>query len=164
MPVVVDADGLNVLARHTTALEDRSGPMVITPHPAELARLLGVATDDIVEDRLRSARAAAERFDCVVVLKGYRTVTAAPDGTAIVNPTGGPELATAGTGDVLTGTIAALLAAGLEPFVAAWSAVFVHGIAGAVAASETGEVGALAMDVADSIPEARSLVMGHTTE
>ncbi|MGH2694019.1 MAG: NAD(P)H-hydrate dehydratase [Actinomycetota bacterium] len=159
LPVVVDADGLNVLARHTSALEDRAGETVITPHPAELARLLDVTTGDVLTDRLGSARTAAERFDCVVVLKGYRTVTAAPDGTAVVNPTGGPELATAGTGDVLTGAIAALLAAGLEPFVAAWASVFVHGIAGGVAASETGDVGALAMDVAESLPEARSLVL-----
>jgi hydroxyethylthiazole kinase-like uncharacterized protein yjeF len=164
LPVVVDADGLNVLAGHTEALSDRAHPCVITPHPAELARLLGRSTSEVVGDRLAAARAAAQSFGCVVVLKGYRSIIAAPDGVAIVNPTGGPELATAGTGDVLTGVIAALLGAGLRALEAAWASVYLHGIAGDLAASSTSDVGVLASDVADALPDARDAVFGRYPE
>ena len=153
-PLVLDADALNVLAKHAQALEARDGATVITPHPAELARLLEVEVDDIQADRLTAARKAADRFGCVVLLKGYRTIVAGPDGDAVVNPTGGPELASAGTGDVLTGALAALLAAGLDPFEAAWAAAFVHGRAGEIAAAYLGTSGVVASDVAEALPEA----------
>ncbi|HYN35684.1 MAG TPA: NAD(P)H-hydrate dehydratase, partial [Actinomycetota bacterium] len=97
---------------------------------------------------------AAVEFDCVVLLKGFRTVIARPDGRVAVHPTGGPELATAGTGDVLTGVTAALLAAGIEDFVAAWAAAYVHGKAGELAATYVGASGVLAGDVAEALPEA----------
>lgn len=154
-PVVLDADGLNVLEGHTTPLERRNGSTVLTPHPAELARLLGTDTDKIQADRMASARRAAEDLGCVVLLKGHRTIVARPDGMAVVNPTGGPELATAGTGDVLTGAVAALLAAGVEPFEAAWASAYVHGLAGALAAGQLGVSGVVAGDVADMLPDAR---------
>ena len=154
LPVVVDADGLNVLAGHTEALVRRDQPTVITPHPAELGRLLDVSTDDIERDRLGAARSAAERFSCAVLLKGHRTVVACPSRPAVVNPTGGPELATAGTGDVLTGVVAALLAARLEPWTAAWTAAYVHGVAGSIAAQAQGTLGVLAWDVAEALPRA----------
>ncbi|MDQ3962747.1 MAG: NAD(P)H-hydrate dehydratase [Actinomycetota bacterium] len=154
LPVVVDADGLNVLAGHTDALVERTAAAVITPHPAELARLLETETDAIQKDRLGAARAAAERFGCVVVLKGFRSITAGPDGTVVINPTGGPSLATAGTGDVLTGAVAALLAGGSEPFDAAWAATYVHGLAGDLA----GDEGVVAWDVAEALPDAIALV------
>ena len=95
----------------------------------------------------------AVRLGCVVLLKGYRTVIAGPDGRAVVNPTGGAELASAGTGDVLTGVVAALLAAGLGPFEAAWAAAYVHGVAGGLSAAG-GPVGVLAWDVAEALPRA----------
>ena len=151
LPVVLDADALNVLAKHTDALIRRARPTVLTPHPGELSRLLECSTGDVQADRLNSARTAAARFGCVVLLKGYRSVIARPDGRCVVNPTGGPELATAGTGDVLTGGIAALLAAGLDYFDATWGAAYVHGIAGAIAAAERGTTGALAGDVAEGL-------------
>ena len=153
VPIVLDADGLNALEKHTKPLERRNGATVITPHPAELARLLDVAVEDITDSRLGAAQRTAERFRCVVLLKGWRTVIAAPDGRAVVNPTGGPELATAGTGDVLSGALAALLAAGLDPFEAAWAAAFVHGEAGEIAGAG-GSTGVLAWDVADALPDA----------
>ncbi|MDQ3766388.1 MAG: NAD(P)H-hydrate dehydratase, partial [Actinomycetota bacterium] len=128
LPMVIDADGLNALAGHTDELTGRSRPTVLTPHPAELARLLDLSVPEVQADRVRAARAAAERFGCVAVLKGHRSVIADESGRLAVNPTGGPELASAGTGDVLTGAVAALLAAGLEPFEAAWCAVYVHGV------------------------------------
>ncbi|HEV3473340.1 MAG TPA: NAD(P)H-hydrate dehydratase [Actinomycetota bacterium] len=156
LPLVVDADGLNVLAGHTYALADRVTDTVITPHPAELARLLEMETSAIEGDRVAAAREAAKRFGCVVVLKGFRSIIAQPDGTAVVNPTGGPSLATAGTGDVLTGAIAALLAAGLDAFEAAWAATYVHGLAGDLAGVE----GVVAWDVAEALPDAIALVRG----
>ncbi|HYN36565.1 MAG TPA: NAD(P)H-hydrate dehydratase [Actinomycetota bacterium] len=153
-PVVLDADGLNVLGKHTESLKNTKASVVITPHPAELARLLEISVDEVQSDRIGAARRAAVDFDCVVLLKGFRTVVARPDGRVAVNPTGGPELATAGTGDVLTGATAALLAAGLEDFVAAWAAAFVHGKAGELAATYVGASGVLAGDVAEALPEA----------
>jgi len=153
LPVVIDADGLNVLAGETDALQKRDAPCVLTPHPAELARLLEVTTAEIQDDRPGSVRRAAERFGCIVLLKGFRTLVAEPEGMVVVNPTGGPELATAGTGDVLTGAIATLLAAGIDAFESAWMGAYLHGLAGSVAA-ERGVRGVSAGDVAQALPEA----------
>lgn len=157
IPVVLDADALNVLAGRTLPLAAREAPAVITPHPGELGRLLEVPTEEIQSNRLRSARAAAERFGCIVVLKGFRSLIAGPD-RVVVNPTGGPELATAGTGDVLTGTIAALVGAGIEPFEAAWAGAYLHGVAGSVAAERRGVSGVLAGEVAEALPDASKRV------
>jgi ADP-dependent NAD(P)H-hydrate dehydratase / NAD(P)H-hydrate epimerase len=153
-PIVIDADGLNVLSKNTHELEARALPTVLTPHPAELARLLESSAGDIQADRVSAARKAAASFGCVVLLKGFRTVIARPDGRVVVNPTGGPELATAGTGDVLAGAVGALLAAGLDPFEAAWAGAFVHGLAGSIAAGRLGVTGVLAGDVAETLPAA----------
>jgi ADP-dependent NAD(P)H-hydrate dehydratase / NAD(P)H-hydrate epimerase len=158
LPLVVDADGLNVLAGRTEHLRAREAPAVITPHPAELARLLATTTSEVQGDRLSSATEAAHRFECTVVLKGFRTLTADASGRVVVNPTGGPELATAGTGDVLTGIVAALLAAGLHPFEAAWAGAHIHGLAGSGAAELGGPAGVIAGDVAARIPDARARI------
>ncbi|CAN5681125.1 bifunctional ADP-dependent NAD(P)H-hydrate dehydratase/NAD(P)H-hydrate epimerase [soil metagenome] len=157
VPLVLDADGLNVLAGHSEKLAGRHAPLVITPHPAEMARLLDSSVEEVQADRLGTAQAAAERLGCVVLLKGFRTVIADPHGRAVVNPTGGPELASAGTGDVLTGIVAALLAAGLGAFEAAWAAAYLHGSAGAISAAD-GPVGVLAWDVAEALPHALTRV------
>lgn len=149
LPVVLDADALNVLAGDAGPLIGRDAPAVVTPHPAELARLLGVATADVTKDRLTAARTAAGRLGCVVLAKGHRTIVT-DGGRTVVVPAGGPELATAGTGDVLTGAVAALVAAGVDPFDAAWCAAYVHGVAGGIAGT-----GALAPDVAEALGEAR---------
>jgi len=154
LPIVLDADGLNALDEDPSPLTSRTHPTVITPHPGELSGLTGKSIDDIQSDRLGAAQAAAEQFGCVVVLKGYRSVVARPGSGAIVNPTGGPELATAGTGDVLTGAIATPLAAGVDPFEGAWATVYVHGLAGDIAGRRLGASGVLASDVAESLPEA----------
>jgi NAD(P)H-hydrate epimerase len=133
VPAVLDADALNLVAGVTEALAKAAGPIVITPHPGEAARLLGTSTAEIEADRLAAARALAARTHAVVVLKGARTIVC--DGTlgddhCSINPTGGPELATGGSGDVLSGVIGALLAQGLAPADAARAAVWVHGAAG----------------------------------
>jgi len=161
IPLVIDADGLNLLAQRKSGLKDRASSTVLTPHPGELGRLLGTEVANVQSDRLRCAREAAARFDCVVLLKGHRTIVARPDGNAVVVPTGGPELATAGTGDVLTGVVVALLAAGLEPFDAAWAAAYVHGEAGAMAARRHGTNGVVAWDVAEALPAAMASISGE---
>ena len=159
-PLVIDADGLNVLAGHTAAVTNRDGATIITPHPAELARLLDIDTSDVQKDRLGVAERAARELECIVLLKGHRTVVAAFDAeTGLVErwvvPTGGPELATAGTGDVLTGVIAAFTAARPEhPRSATVTGAYVHGVAGEVSAAATGGPGVTAWDVLEALPEA----------
>ena len=159
VPVVADADALNVLAEDTSVLEDADAPLVLTPHPAELARLLAASTSDVQNERLAAVTEAARRFGCVVLLKGHRSLIAAPDGTVVVNPSGGPELATAGTGDVLTGACASYLAAGLDPFTATWSSAYVHGAAGALAAASRGSRGVVAWDVAENLGDAADRIV-----
>lgn len=158
-PLLVDADGLTLVS---PADENTfSKRCVITPHPGEMARLLGTTVKAVQSNRVGTAREAAQRFGCVVVLKGAGTVIAAPDGRVGINSSGGPALATGGTGDVLTGVTAAALARGLEPWEAAAAAVFLHGLAGEVAGERFGAPGALAGDVIGALPEAlRRLRMG----
>jgi NAD(P)H-hydrate epimerase len=158
VPVVVDADGLNAFAGRAWELSGRGAEAVITPHAGEFARLTGLSTKEIAEDRVEHARKAARDFDCTVLLKGSRTVVAEPNGKAVVNPTGGPYLATAGTGDVLTGTIAAFLAGGLPSAQAAMAGAYVHGLAGRIAAE--GAAGRIvAPDVVAKLPAALSHVL-----
>jgi ADP-dependent NAD(P)H-hydrate dehydratase / NAD(P)H-hydrate epimerase len=157
-PMVLDADALNVLARDATPLVERAekgwAEVVLTPHPAELARLLGTSTEEVQNDRLQSAMSAAKRFHATVVLKGWRSIVASDDGRAAVCPTGGPELATAGTGDVLTGAIAGLGGG----FDGAAAGAYVHGLAGTVAGERTGRAGVVAWDVAEALPGAWSRI------
>ncbi len=162
-PMLLDADGLNAVAGHTDLLGRASGPLVLTPHPGEMARLLGTTSAAIQRDRLGAAsRLACERNVCVV-LKGAGTVVAGPDGSLAVNSTGNPGMATAGTGDVLTGVIAGLLAQGLPPWEAACAGVYLHGLAGDLAASEQGETGLIAGDVIRAVPRAIQHVLTDDT-
>ncbi|HWC27727.1 MAG TPA: NAD(P)H-hydrate dehydratase [Solirubrobacteraceae bacterium] len=154
LPLLLDADGLNAHAGALDALAARSAPTVLTPHPGELARLLDGASDDVARRRLDSAREAARRADAVVVLKGDDTIVALPDGRAAVNGLAAPALATAGTGDVLSGVIGALLAKRLDPFAAACAGVRRHAAAGRVAADEHGADGVIARDVIAALPHA----------
>jgi hydroxyethylthiazole kinase-like uncharacterized protein yjeF len=131
VPGVVDADGITMLGRHPELLQGRQAPTVLTPHDREFARIAGGPSDD----RLASARAAAKELGATVLLKGNATVVAAPDGQAWVNRTGTPWLATAGSGDVLSGLVGALLATGIDPPVAAAAGAYVHGMAGQLAAA-----------------------------
>jgi hydroxyethylthiazole kinase-like uncharacterized protein yjeF len=151
VPLVLDADGLGAFAGRGGELADRVSEMVVTPHAGEFGRLVGLSSADVLEDRVGHARKAAAEFRCAVLLKGSRTVVAEPDGRVRVNPTGGPYLATAGTGDVLTGAIAAFLARGLGPADAAVLAAYAHGAAGRLAAVQRGE-GTVASDVLDALP------------
>jgi NAD(P)H-hydrate epimerase len=152
VPMILDADALNAFADGRD-LRRRRAPAVLTPHAGEFARLTGMSSDEIDRDRLGHACSAAAAFEAVVLLKGPRTVVATSDGRAFVNPTGGPNLATGGTGDVLTGTIAAWAARGVDPADASVLGAYVHGLAGDLAAAELGE-GTTAHDVADRLPAA----------
>jgi NAD(P)H-hydrate epimerase len=154
VPLLIDADGLNAHAGRLESLRDRSAPTVLTPHEGELGRLLGVESSEVQAARLASARDAAERSGSVVVLKGDDTIVAMPDGSAAVSSGATPALATAGTGDVLSGLIGTLLAKGMEPLEAAAAGVFAHARAGQVAASRIGANHVIAGDVIEAIPEA----------
>ena len=151
-PLVIDADGLNSLAGHLANLHHRGGPTILTPHEGELGRLLERDSDEISEHRLAAALEAAEAAGAIVVLKGDDTIVT--DGERIaVNSFSSPSLATAGTGDVLAGTIGALLARGMEPFAAACAAVLANARAGAEAARRLGLAeSVVAGDVIDALP------------
>jgi hydroxyethylthiazole kinase-like uncharacterized protein yjeF len=155
--LVLDADGLNAHAGRLTELAGRRAPTVLTPHAGELGRLLELDGNEIARERLRYARAAAEQAGAVVVLKGDDTLIAHPSGRVAVSPGGSPALATAGTGDVLTGVIAALLSQGLDPFTAAAAGVWLHAAAGREAARRQGAPeGVIASDVIAALPAARA--------
>ena len=157
LALVLDADGLNAHAGRLDDLALREAPTVLTPHAGELARLLELQSIEIERERLHHARAAAERAGAVVVLKGDDTLVADPGGRVAVSPGGSPALATAGTGDVLTGVIAALLAQGLDAFTASAAGVALHAEAGRRAAGRLGSVdGVIASDVIGALPGARA--------
>lgn len=164
VPMVLDADALNILAENPGLLSGPRAPIVLTPHPGEMARLLGARVDEIQRHRLEAARAASERFGAVVVLKGARTVVADPGGEAFVIATGNPGMAAGGMGDVLTGMVAALLGQGLPPLAAGWAGAYLHGLAGDLAGAERGPVGILASEVADHVPAALAAVRAGTVE
>jgi NAD(P)H-hydrate epimerase len=153
-PLVVDADGLNAIAEEPKVLSRLTLPIVVTPHPGEMGRLIRLSAQDIQRDRERIAKEFAVKYKVVVVLKGHRTVVANVDGQLSVNETGNPGMATGGCGDVLTGVIAGLLGQGLSLFDAARLGVHVHGLAGDLVAHERGSVGLIASDLLDRIPEA----------
>lgn len=149
-PVVVDADGINALSEHMDILKERRGRVtVLTPHDGEFARLGGDLSGG---DRLRAARDFARQWECVLVLKGHRTITAMPDGRCLVNPTGNSGMAKGGSGDVLGGMIVSLLGQGMDPGRAAASAAYLHGRAGDLAAAELGERSMLPGDLLDRLP------------
>jgi NAD(P)H-hydrate epimerase len=153
VPLVIDADGLNAFTGRAVDLIDRKSDAVLTPHVGEFVRLSGVSARDLAGDRLTHARALAERTGAVTLLKGSRTLVTTPDGIVRINPTGGPVLATAGSGDVLTGIIGGLLARGVGPVDAASAGAYIHGLAGIEAGRLTGD-GTLASDVARHVPDA----------
>jgi ADP-dependent NAD(P)H-hydrate dehydratase / NAD(P)H-hydrate epimerase len=153
-PLLLDADGLNAHAGELEALADRTAPTVLTPHPGELGRLLGMESQAVQARRLECARRAAAEARAVVVLKGDDTIVAQPDGRAAVSRGGAPALATAGTGDVLSGVIGAFLSKHMDPFHAACAGVFAHVSAGQYAAAAIGPEGVIASDVIDALPAA----------
>ena len=151
-PMVLDADALNIIARSRYLLEYVPAGSVLTPHPGELQRLVGQATD--YDDMILKAKALATENGITVVVKGAPTVTIAPDGTMYVNTTGNPGMATGGSGDVLTGMVLALLAQGYKSEQAALIAVYIHGLAGDMAARELSMTAMTSADIAGHLPQA----------
>jgi NAD(P)H-hydrate epimerase len=153
--MVVDADGLNAFEGRTKELNGKGRTLVITPHPGEMARLAGLSIPDVQKDRLGVARKFACEHQLIVVLKGHRTLVVQPNGEAWVNTTGNPGMATGGTGDILTGITAGMIAQHTkDAFAAVLSAVHLHGLAGDVMREIVGEHSLIATDLLQGLPEA----------
>jgi NAD(P)H-hydrate epimerase len=153
-PLVLDADGLYPFGEDPDRLVRHAAPLVITPHPGELAHLLGITAEEVQADRVAMARRAARHFDCVCVLKGATTVVASVTGQAYLNPTGNSGMGTAGSGDVLAGIIGSLVAQGMSMLGAATAGAYLHGLAGDLAAQIVGERALIASDLIESLPDA----------
>lgn len=149
--VVIDADGLNALAGYPDLL---GATKILTPHPGEMARLLGISVKRVQSDRENIAKDFASKYKVTLILKGHKTVVADYKGHIYINKTGNPGMATAGSGDVLTGMVAAFLGQGLDGFNAAKYAVYLHGLAGDLAAGEKTQISLIASDIIDKIPAA----------
>jgi NAD(P)H-hydrate epimerase len=164
LPIILDADGLNAFSGRTDTFKRRHAPtLTLTPHPGEMARLIGGTVQDVQMRRLEVAQRAAADWDAFIVLKGHQTVVAAPDGRALINSTGNPGMATGGTGDVLTGMLAGL-AAQFAPEhweVPLGLGVYLHGLAGDIAATELGEAPLMATDLIRAIPRAYAQVVSE---
>jgi NAD(P)H-hydrate epimerase len=160
-PLVIDADALNALAAVEEWWTYLPSGSVLTPHPGEMARLTGLEKEEVNRDRLAIAVAKSAEWRQTLVLKGAFTVVAAPDGRATVVPFATAALATAGTGDVLAGSIAGLLAQGLEPYDAALCGAYLHGLAGQMLAQEMGDAGTLAGDLLPRLPRAIRVLNGR---
>jgi NAD(P)H-hydrate epimerase len=164
VPLVLDADALNICAKEPDRLRGRDGlEIAITPHPGEMARLTGLSTDDVQQERVETARKFATERGVYVVLKGHRTLVATPDGRVAINRTGNPGMATGGTGDVLTGVIAAWMAQLLDPEAACRAGVYLHGRAGDLASADVGQPALTARDVVDHLGRAWQDTLGVRT-
>jgi NAD(P)H-hydrate epimerase len=162
VPVVIDADGLNAFASDPDRLMGRDGvDVIVTPHPGEMSRLLGAGIESVQRGRLDHARRFASDHRLHVVLKGHRTIVATPEGRAFVNLTGNAGMATGGTGDLLTGMIAAWVAQLLDAEAACKLAVYLHGSAGDLAAAEQGDVSLIASDVGARLGAALQELLGR---
>jgi hydroxyethylthiazole kinase-like uncharacterized protein yjeF len=159
-PLVLDADALTALAGRLDLLRDSPAPRCLTPHPGEMARLLGATVADVQRDRVGTARGLATAQHVHVALKGATTVVGAPDGRVFLNPTGNPGMASGGTGDALTGMLGAFLARRMEPADACIAAVYLHGLAGDLAAARLGEESLVASDLIEALPDAFAALRG----
>lgn len=157
-PCVIDADGLNAISQNPKQTLGQPTEFVLTPHPKELSRLLGVSTAQVQSNRIAAAEKAVEKYGCTVVLKGAHSVVATCDRKVYIVPTGNPGMATAGAGDVLTGIIGGLIAQGMKPQHAAIAGTYIHGAAGDIAADQLGQDGLIASDIMDAVPAALKLL------
>jgi hydroxyethylthiazole kinase-like uncharacterized protein yjeF len=158
-PMVIDADGLNALVAHLSVLSGKTRA-ILTPHPGEMARLLGVKVSQVQKDRKKVAKDFVNRYNVILVLKGHETLVVEKIKGIYLNKTGNPGMAKAGSGDVLTGMIAAFLAQGLDSFEAAKYAVYLHGLAGDLAAQEKSQLAMIASDIIAKIPKAIKMCSG----
>jgi NAD(P)H-hydrate epimerase len=163
--IMVDADALNAFEGFQDRLHGRGRSVVITPHPGEMSRLTGLSIAEIQANRLEVARKFAREHELTVVLKGHRTLVASPDGTVWVNPTGNPGMATGGTGDILTGIVASLIAQHpKQPLEATALAVYLHGLAGDLACESHGETSLVATDLLRFLPQAFARARNERSE
>jgi NAD(P)H-hydrate epimerase len=163
LPLVIDADGLNALAEDITILRrKKSNAVILTPHPGEMARLLGTSIPDVEAIRISVAQEFARNYGIYLILKGARTIIAAPNGTAAINASGNPGMATGGMGDVLTGILTSLLGQGYSAWDACRMGVYLHGYAADLVATEKGEIGISASDVQEMIPYAYNKLLTST--
>jgi hydroxyethylthiazole kinase-like uncharacterized protein yjeF len=152
-PIVLDADGLNAIAGHLEVLKKAQIPMVLTPHPGEMARLTGKDVQEVQNNRKDIALSFAHQYNIVLILKGHETIVARPNGDYYINETGNVGMASGGTGDCLTGMIASFIGQGLESFDAAMIGVYFHGLAGDMAVKEKGILSLIATDLLNKLPE-----------
>ena len=150
-PMVLDADALNCVAKHPEILLKKKAPVIITPHPGEMARLSGLIVQLVNSERERVAADFAQKYGVVTVLKGADTIIAAPSGRVMINNTGNSGMATGGSGDVLAGMVASILAQGATAFDAAAAAVYLHGLSGDIAKDKFGKISMLPTDIIDCI-------------
>lgn len=153
IPLIIDADAVNALAGYLDILKQAKSQIILTPHPGEMARLLGISTSEVQKDRVGIARAVAREHGVYVVLKGARTIIGDPEGNIYISPTGNPGMATGGMGDVLTGMIGGFIVQGYEVLDACLISVYIHGLAGDLIARDKGGIGMIAMDVVERLPE-----------
>lgn len=153
-PLVLDADALNCVAKNTDILKKAKAPIIITPHPGEMARLVKSTPKAVNENRAEIAADFAKEYGVVTVLKGSGTIIASPEGRVMINRTGNSGMATGGSGDVLAGMTGSLLAQGANAFDAASAAVYLHGLSGDIAAEKLGKISMLPTDLIDEIPQA----------
>lgn len=160
-PMVLDADALSALTSHKDLLKSAKQPLVLTPHPGEMARLCHCSTEEILQNRLEIASGFSKQFGVILVLKGHRTVITAPDGTTAINGSGNPAMASGGMGDTLTGMIAGFIGQGIEPFEAACLGVFVHGAAADRRIARVSSRGLLASLILEEIPHVIGRIEGY---
>ncbi|MEM7009473.1 MAG: NAD(P)H-hydrate dehydratase [Thermodesulfobacteriota bacterium] len=154
IPILIDADGITLVADNPNILKEAKAPVVLTPHPGEMSRLANISTEEVQADRIGVALKFSSQYNCYLVLKGARSIISTPSGEIFINTTGNAGMANGGMGDVLTGIIGGLLAQRLAPSDACKLGVFAHGLSGDIVADENGETGIIATDVANKLPQA----------
>lgn len=159
-PIIIDADGINSLKGHTDIFYEKKSDIIITPHPGEMMRLANIESKDIIEkNRIEFAQSFSTKYRIFLVLKGVPTIIATPEGHVYINPTGNPGMASAGTGDVLTGIISGLLAQNKSPLQSCLLGVYIHGLAGDIASKSIGQISLTASDIIDNIPNALTYII-----
>jgi len=162
-PMLIDADALNVIADTMELLKNRTSPVIITPHPGEMARMLNTTSKEIQTNRIESSRKLSVEYGIYVILKGARSIVTTPEGEIYINPTGNPGMATAGTGDILSGIVAGFLSQGLSAKDSSILGVYLHGMAGDIAAANLTQTALIASDLLKTFPEAVKGVEKQTT-